>query len=86
MTSLGMAMCVCVCSHFYAFVYKLEDIFMRRETFISFGEDFAQSLNIDTVASESCVLAVEHSSHNQKVVGSIPVQCYMEVVSKPCQD
>jgi len=38
--------------------------------------------------SKSYGLTVEHSAHDQKVVGSIPVQSnarYMEVVSKPCQ-
>ncbi len=35
--------------------------------------------------SESCGLVVEYSAHDQKVVGLIQVQCWMEVVSKPCQ-
>ncbi len=35
---------------------------------------------------ESCGPVVEHSAHDRKVVSSIPVQCLMEVVSKPCQD
>jgi len=34
-------------------------------------------LKIVVVLSESCGLAVEQLAHNRKVVGLIPVQCYL---------
>jgi len=34
-----------------------------------------KKLKLKTTFSESCGLAVEHLAHNQKVVGSILIQC-----------
>ncbi len=44
---------------------------------------FSQNTNF-VVVSESCGLSVERSAHDWKVMGSIPIQSSMEVVSKAC--
>ncbi len=49
-------------------------------------KDLIIDLVVFSLKSESCGLAVEHSAHGRRVVGSIPVQSNARVVSKPCQD
>jgi len=51
---------------------------------VSFTNIFTSSYS-HAFIHKSCSLAVESSAHDQKIMGSNPVQCQMDMVSKPCQ-